>query len=70
MAEPFKPRQKGGDKEMEGYPVDVEVERIMNVVRGFGWVEVKREVIEDELHLTLKKKVLTEEGRPGSMQAT
>lgn len=54
----------------EGYPVDIEVERIMNVVKGFGWIEVKREVIEDECILTLKKKVLTEEQRPGSIDAT
>ena len=48
------------------YPVEVEVERIMNVVRGFGWVEVKREVLETELHLTLKKKVLSDADRPGA----
>lgn len=64
------PRLKGGDEEMEGYPIEVEVERIMNVVSGFGWVEVRREVLEDELHLTVKKKVLTEEARPGSIPAT
>jgi len=54
----------------EGYPVEIEVERIMNVVRGFGWEEVRREVIEDELILTVKKKVLTEAQRPGGMQPT
>ena len=64
------PWQKGGDQDMEGYPIEVEVERIMNVVRGFGWIEVKREVLEDELHLTIKKKVLTPEQRPGEVGAT
>ena len=54
----------------EGYPVEIEVERIMNVVRGFGWAEVKREVIEDELILTVKKKVMTEARRPGSVDAS
>lgn len=55
---------------MEMYPIEVEVERIMNVVRGFGWVEAKREVIGDELILTVKKKVLTEPGGPGEAGAT
>lgn len=55
---------------MEGYPIEVEVERIMNVVRGFGWIEVKREVLEDELHLTIKKRVLTAEQRPAEVGAT
>ncbi|MBA7496153.1 hypothetical protein ES702_06751 [subsurface metagenome] len=53
---------------MEAYPVEVEVERIMNVVRGFGWIEVKREVIEDELILTVKKKVLATEEVPGEVR--
>lgn len=55
---------------MEGYPVEIEVERIMNVVRGFGWVEVKREVIEDELHLAIKKKVIPDDKRPGTVEAS
>lgn len=34
---------------------DTEVERIMNLVRGFGWIKVKDELIGEELHLTVKK---------------
>jgi len=34
----------------------MEVERVMNLVQGFGWSKVKEEIIGDEIHLTLKKK--------------
>ena len=40
---------------MAEYPVDIEIERLMNLARGFGWQEAKREFIADEVHLTLKK---------------
>jgi len=46
---------------MPEYPKEIEIERVMNVVRGFGWEEVKQEIMEDELILTIKKKFL----RPG-----
>lgn len=35
--------------------VIMEVERVMNLVQGFGWTKVKEEIIGDEIHLTLKK---------------
>ena len=40
---------------MEGYPIEVEIERIMNIATGFGWVKVKDERIGEEVHLTIKK---------------
>ena len=40
---------------MEGYPIEVEIERIMNLVVGFGWVKVKDERIGEEVQLTIKK---------------
>ena len=49
---------------MPEYPKEIEIERVMNVIRGFGWLEVKQEIIEDELHLTIKKKFITEEEKP------
>jgi len=42
---------------MAEYTREIEVERIMNVVRGFGWEKIKEEMIGDEIHITLKKKI-------------
>ena len=39
----------------EGYPREIEVERVINVVRGFGWEKVSEELRGDELFLTVKK---------------
>ena len=41
---------------MQAPTVAMEVERVMNLVRGFGWEKVKEELVEDEIHITLKKK--------------
>ncbi len=35
--------------------VIMEVERVMNLVDGFGWTKVKEEIIVDEIHLEIKK---------------
>lgn len=40
---------------MPEYPVAIEVERIMNLAANFGWSKVKEEMIEEDLHLTIKK---------------
>lgn len=50
------PRVKGGDKMADGISPEIEVERVMNLVRGFGWEKVKEEIIDDEIHLEIKKK--------------
>lgn len=36
--------------------VQMEVDRVINLVRGFGWDKVKEEIIKDEIHITMKKK--------------
>jgi len=41
---------------MDAPTVLMEVERVMNLVRGFGWEKVKEEIIGDEIHITIKKK--------------
>ncbi|MBA7603955.1 hypothetical protein ES703_11073 [subsurface metagenome] len=41
---------------MEGPTVEMEVERVMNLVRGFGWEKAKEELVGDEIHITIKKK--------------
>ena len=43
---------------MPEYPKEIEIERVMNVIRGFGWEETKREVVGNDLILTIKKKFL------------
>ena len=40
---------------------EIEVERIMNLVRGFGWEKRKEEQIGDELLITIAKVIVTEE---------
>jgi len=44
--------------------VIMEVERVMNLVSGFGWEKVKEEIIKGEIHITIKKesKVASEIG--------
>ena len=46
---------------MPELPRDIEIQRVMNLVQGFGWEKVKEELIGTEMHLTVKKKLLTEE---------
>ncbi|MBA7495648.1 hypothetical protein ES702_06237 [subsurface metagenome] len=50
------PWLKGGDDMAEGPSPEIEVERVMNLVRGFGWEKVKEEIINDEVHLEIKKR--------------
>ena len=41
---------------MDAPTVAMEVERVMNLVRGFGWEKAKEELVADEIHITIKKK--------------
>jgi len=41
---------------MDAPTVEMEVERVMNLVRGFGWEKAKEELVADEIHITIKKK--------------
>lgn len=55
---------------MAEYPREIEIERVMNLVRGFGWEKVKEELIGDEVHLTIKKRVFKEGEMPVETPAT
>ncbi len=55
---------------MPEYPKEIEIERIMNLVRGFGWTDVKQEIVGEELFLTIKKKFLKPEEVPEGLPAT
>lgn len=41
--------------------VQLEVERVMNLIRGFGWEKVKEEISEGEIHLEIVKKTAAAE---------
>lgn len=41
---------------MQEFTVELEVERVMNLVRGFGWDKAKEEIVGDEIQITIKKK--------------
>jgi len=40
----------------------IEIERILNLVRGYGWVKAEEKVFEDKITLTLSKKLPPTEG--------
>jgi len=42
---------------MEALPVDIEIDRLLNLIRGFGWEMEKKEISEEEIVLTIKKKI-------------
>lgn len=46
---------------MPEYPVTLEVERVLNLVMGFGWKKVKEEVVGDKIVLTIEKTVMSPE---------
>ena len=41
---------------MAALPIDIEIDRLMNLVRGFGWEESRREITDDQVIITIKKK--------------
>lgn len=42
--------------------IKIEIERIVNLVAGFGWVKIREEVSEGKVTLTLEKTVPPTEG--------
>jgi len=44
-----------------GYPKELEVQRVMNLVSGFGWEKVREEVVEKDVVITIKKTILDDE---------
>ncbi|MBA7495806.1 hypothetical protein ES702_06397 [subsurface metagenome] len=49
---------------MDGYPKEIEIERVMNLVTGFGWEKVKEELVGEEVLLTIKKRIVKEGEMP------
>lgn len=52
---------KGGEVVNEAM-IKIEVERIINLVAGFGWTKVEEKISEGQVLLTLKKIVPVTEG--------
>lgn len=46
---------------MAEFPREIEIQRVMNLVQGFGWVKVKEELRDRDLILTVKKTFIEEE---------
>ena len=46
---------------MPEYPIPLEVERVLNLVIGFGWKKVKEEVIGNRVLVTIEKVMESEE---------
>ena len=42
---------------MANLPVDIETDRLLNLIRGFGWEMEKKEISEEEIIITIKKKI-------------
>jgi len=46
---------------MADYPREIEVARLLNVVKVFGWEKVREEVVGQDVVVTVKKQLLKEE---------
>lgn len=47
--------QKGEERMPDDRTILMEVDRFMNLVRGFGWVKVKEEIRDDDIYITCRK---------------
>uniref|UniRef100_A0A6M3LER0 Uncharacterized protein n=1 Tax=viral metagenome TaxID=1070528 RepID=A0A6M3LER0_9ZZZZ len=45
---------------MAQLPVNLEIDRLMNLIRGFGWEIEKKEETAELITVTIKKKIVTE----------
>lgn len=45
---------------MASLPQQIEIDRLMNLVRGFGWEETEKKITDSEIIITIKKKISKE----------
>lgn len=45
---------------MASLPQQIEIDRLINLVRGFGWEETEKKISDSEIVITIKKKIETE----------
>jgi hypothetical protein len=50
--------------------VKLEVERVMNLIQGFGWSKVKEEITEGKIHIEIVKETAAAETGLGPAGAT
>ena len=55
----YKPFQfkKLRKKLMTALPVEIEIDRLLNLIRGFGWELSSKEITDDEVILKINKKI-------------
>jgi len=46
--------------EMTSLPVEIEIDRLMNLIRGFGWEETEKKISGSEIRITIRKKIIQE----------
>lgn len=51
---------------MPELPREIEIQRVMNLVQGFGWSKVKEEVVGTKILITIEKELLNEHEIIGS----
>lgn len=44
---------------MTTLPPDIEIDRLLNLIRGFGWEMTSKEITDEEIIVTIKKKIIT-----------
>ena len=45
---------------MADYPKEIEINRLMNVAKTFGWEKIKEEIVGLDVVITLKKELMKE----------
>jgi hypothetical protein len=45
---------------MTALPVNIEIERLENLIRAFGWVKIEQKTTPEEIKVTISKKIPTE----------
>ena len=45
---------------MATLPADIEIDRLLNLTRGFGWEMTSKEITDKEMIITIKKKIVSE----------
>lgn len=45
---------------MTALPVEIEIDRLLNLIRGFGWELSSKEITENEIILKINKKISKE----------
>ena len=53
-------RQKKGGNDMPELPKEIEIQRVMNLVIGFGWNKIREEIVGTKVQITIEKEMFVE----------